>query len=266
MSLPPSTPSDINLAAQLRAEADQAVKSIPGAAALGDGEFASVLSRVNSAMNPQDQLRLVASYAREIAIANRDEPRNLFDGRGPKQEDAASSPHGWHGLGARPHALWRGRSGSSGGGDGEGGSERLASGARFDGVNAGSGAAYWGSPAGLAQMRELAVKSGVGWMASNEGLLKLGPEAVKAVAQAHLKEGGYKILKGDLHMNDKEVVAGARTRCATRSTSMRSRTPRSRRSTVCRAPTANWWRRASRACSPPSRARKRRGGRRNSTR
>lgn len=196
---------------QLRAAADQEVRGIPGATVLGDGDFARVRSRVSgAATNMEDRIRLAASYAREIAIANRDEPRNLFDGRGPKQDDSAPGPHGWHGLGAHTHALWRGRSGSNGGGDGEGSGEKLASGARFDGVNAGSGAAYWGSPAGLAQMRELAVKSGVGWMASNEGLLKLGPEAVKAVAQAHLKEGGYKILKGDLHMNDKEVVAGAR--------------------------------------------------------
>jgi hypothetical protein len=81
------------------------------------------------------------------------------------------------------------------------------SGARYDGMGS---IGDWNSPAGQAQMRELAVKSGIGWAAHNPGLLRMGPSAIQALAESHLKEENYKTLKNRLDFSDKDVVAGAK--------------------------------------------------------
>lgn len=97
MTAPTENPGDVDR--QLRAAADQAVIGIPGAVPLGDGDFARIRSRVaDRSMSLADRVLLAASYAREMAIANRDEPRNVFDGRGPKVANAENGPHGWQGL------------------------------------------------------------------------------------------------------------------------------------------------------------------------
>ncbi|WP_298242025.1 hypothetical protein [uncultured Bradyrhizobium sp.] len=92
---------------------------------------------------------------------------------------------------------------------GAGGFSRSAEGssARYDGIGS---SGDWSSPAGQAQMRELAIKSGIGWAANNPDLLRLGPAAIQTLAQSHLKEENYKVLKNRLEFSDRDVVAGAR--------------------------------------------------------
>lgn len=81
------------------------------------------------------------------------------------------------------------------------------SGARYDGMGSSSD---WNSPAGQAQMRDLAIKSGISWAANNPGLLRMGPQAIQTLAESHLKEESYKILKNRLEFSDKDVAAGAK--------------------------------------------------------
>jgi hypothetical protein len=78
--------------------------------------------------------------------------------------------------------------------------------ARYDGLGSSSD---WNSPAGQAQMRELAIKSGLGWAANNPDLLRLGPSAIQALADVHLQKESYeRFKKGGL--SEKGIVGGAR--------------------------------------------------------
>jgi hypothetical protein len=84
---------------QLRAAIDVAVMGITGAPALGDGDYASILGRVSDAsMSPQDRVRLAQNFATEIAIAARDQPRNMFDGR-PEPVDSKNGTASLAGAG-----------------------------------------------------------------------------------------------------------------------------------------------------------------------
>jgi hypothetical protein len=62
-------------------------------------------------------------------------------------------------------------------------------GARFDSMGSSND---WSSAAGQAQMRELAIKSGLGWAADNPDLLRMGPAAIQVLADVKLREDTFK--------------------------------------------------------------------------
>ena len=83
------------------------------------------------------------------------------------------------------------------------------SGARFDKAADTSASGYYGTSAGMAEMRSFAIQKGVGWAANVPGILSQGPEAIKALADVHLREDSYRRLKEGVHLTDKDIVAGA---------------------------------------------------------
>lgn len=80
--------------------------------------------------------------------------------------------------------------------DGEGSS------ARYDSIASGS----WESPAGMAQMREFAMHSGIGWAANNPELLRMGPAALQTLADAHMREQTFREMS-KARFEGKNIVA-----------------------------------------------------------
>jgi hypothetical protein len=79
---------------------------------------------------------------------------------------------------------------AGGGGHDDGGGEAPASSARY-------GPAFWGSPKGQEQMAAYARDRGVGWLANNPEVLRLGPAAIETFAKAQLTgEEGKKRYDG----------------------------------------------------------------------
>jgi hypothetical protein len=60
------------------------------------------------------------------------------------------------------------------------------------------------------QARDIAIKSGLSWAANNPDLLRLGPSAIQALADVHLREDSYKRFKNDVGLDDKAIVNTAR--------------------------------------------------------
>lgn len=75
-----------------------------------------------------------------------------------------------------------------------GGNGTSTSSARYDGVSTGS-IKDWSSPAGMAYMRDYALKKGVGWAADNREILKLGPSAIDVIAQTRFRKETYTELR-----------------------------------------------------------------------
>jgi hypothetical protein len=70
--------------------------------------------------------------------------------------------------------------------------------------------AKWSTPAGMEEMRKLAIQKGLGWAAAIPEILNEGPEAIKALAAVHLREDSYLRLKQGVRLTDRDIVAGAR--------------------------------------------------------
>ena len=81
------------------------------------------------------------------------------------------------------------------------------SGARYDGMAAANG--DWGSPAGQAFMRQLAIDKGIGWAANNPDLLRLGPTAIQALADVKLSQQSYEHLTKKFELTPRETVQSA---------------------------------------------------------
>jgi hypothetical protein len=77
------------------------------------------------------------------------------------------------------------------------------SGARFDGL------ALHGLTQNQVQARDLAAKLGLGWATNNPDLLRLGPSAIQALADVHLRQDSYERFKNG-GLSAKTIVAGAR--------------------------------------------------------
>ena len=80
-------------------------------------------------------------------------------------------------------------------------------GARFDSMTENNN---WGTPAGMAEMRKFAVKEGVAWVANNPDLLRLGPSAIKIIAETKLSQESFQRLKTEAEFKAKDVVNLAR--------------------------------------------------------
>jgi hypothetical protein len=75
--------------------------------------------------------------------------------------------------------------------------------ARFDGMGT------QGLTQTQLQARDLAMKIGLGWAANNPDLLRLGPSAIQALADVHLRQDSYdRFRRGGL--SPRGIVAGAR--------------------------------------------------------
>jgi hypothetical protein len=61
-----------------------------------------------------------------------------------------------------------------------------------------------------AKLQGLAEKLGVGWAANNPELLRLGPAAIQALADVHLKQENYQRLTGEFGLTSKETVETAK--------------------------------------------------------
>lgn len=77
---------------------------------------------------------------------------------------------------------------------------------RFDRLDSSSANGDWTSPAGQAQMRDLAIQKGIPWAANNRELLQLGPAAIESIAQANLNRETYSRLTNDASFSAKNVV------------------------------------------------------------
>lgn len=75
--------------------------------------------------------------------------------------------------------------------------------ARFDGMGA------QGYTQTQIQARDLAIKSGLTWAVNNPDLLRLGPAAIQALADVHLRQDSYERFKNG-GLSAKAIVAGAR--------------------------------------------------------
>jgi hypothetical protein len=62
----------------------------------------------------------------------------------------------------------------------------------------------------MAAARSLASELGIGWAAGHPDLLKLGPAAIKAIAETNLRETGYKALRNGAFYEAPDIVAFAK--------------------------------------------------------
>lgn len=62
----------------------------------------------------------------------------------------------------------------------------------------------------IAAARSLASELGMGWAANNPDLLKLGPAAIRAIAETNLKVTGYNALRRGAHYEANDIVVFAR--------------------------------------------------------
>jgi len=83
------------------------------------------------------------------------------------------------------------------------------SGARFDAIIDRSSAAYWITPAGMAETRAYASQH-LPWAVNDPDLLRLGPSAIKALADVHLKKENYERLTKEFHLKPTETVETAK--------------------------------------------------------
>jgi hypothetical protein len=86
--------------------------------------------------------------------------------------------------------------------------DRNSSGSRYDQMPSSattSGTSYYNTPAGMNEMRQLAVSSGVPWVANNPELLRLGPQAIKDIAQTGITQKNFQDLR-DAGMTTKKAA------------------------------------------------------------
>jgi hypothetical protein len=81
--------------------------------------------------------------------------------------------------------------------------------ARYDGMALGA-KGDWSSPAGQAYMRDYAMQQGLPWAANNPELLRLGPAAIKVLADVHLSQQTYDGLTKEAAFRAKDVVTVAK--------------------------------------------------------
>ena len=122
-------------------------------------------------------------------------PVNMYSAEAARLEAQNGGRMGAH------TALFPGNS-IRGRGDTDNGSGETASSRRFDGINQG----YTETQK---QALDLAHKVGLGWAANNPDLLRLGPSAIQALADVHLRQDSYERFKNG-GLGVKAIVAGAR--------------------------------------------------------
>jgi hypothetical protein len=110
----------------------------------------------------------------------------------------------WAGKGQWINGQWVSGSSSSRGDSGS------SNGARFDKIDADMANGNWASSAGQAYMRAYAVQQGLSWAANHPELLRLGPSAIKALADVHLKHENYERLTGKFGLTPRETVKTAK--------------------------------------------------------
>jgi hypothetical protein len=88
-------------------------------------------------------------------------------------------------------------------------SDSNASSARYDGMALGA-KGDWSSAAGQAYMRDYAMQHGLPWAANNPDLLRLGPSAIKALADVHLSQQSYDRVTKDAAFRPQDVVTLAK--------------------------------------------------------
>lgn len=135
-----------------------------------------------------DMSRDPAFHARIIAVGGRD----LLDIVDPSRRAQLLEQQNQHGLGGARYAslLW-GPYGIGHAWSDRGGSD--GSSADYDTLSGSS--TDWASPAGQSRMRDHAHRCGVGWMANNPELLRLGPAAIELFARTNFERQSYEQLR-----------------------------------------------------------------------
>ena len=157
------------------AVAQRLLRSLPREQLQSIGSSAGLLKSITAqslAGTPIGDLRIAAALQRS-------------DGPGASMADAATLPFGRRSEGA----------------------DRAASGARFSDIGGSSMSSELARTMEVA--RHEAVRLGIPWAANQPDLLKLGPAAVRAVAEVNLKQHSYQRLRGDAHFAAKDVVTFA---------------------------------------------------------
>jgi len=103
-----------------------------------------------------------------------------------------------------------GQHGSNGQRMGTGGASEGDSSARFDKMGSDGSGSYWSTRAGMEETRSLAIAMGLLWAADNQALLRLGPGAIQALADVHLRQESYEHLTKDVEFKAKDVVTLAK--------------------------------------------------------
>lgn len=92
---------------------------------------------------------------------------------------------------------------------GHAGSNRSSS-ASYDSISSSGANSDWNTPAGQDYMRHYAIEQGLSWAANIPDLLRLGPSAIRALADVNLNQESYQKLKDNAAFAAKDVVSFAR--------------------------------------------------------
>lgn len=182
----------------VREAALKAVAELPHHATLGEAEIAAIAQQTSGL--GRDQLQAyVADAARTLANAAASPAFNLLSAT-PQQ---LAAYHAANGL-PPPHD-GRGLARSSRMADASGGRSE-ANGARFDRIGEAKTTGDWNAPAWRAEMRALAIHSGLGWAATNPDILRLGRPAIEALAAVNMQQRSYQRLTTEAGFKAKDVV------------------------------------------------------------
>ena len=85
-----------------------------------------------------------------------------------------------------------------------------SSSASYDFISSAGANGDWNTPAGQDYMRQYAIEQGLSWATNIPDLLRLGPSAIRALADVHLTQETYQRLKDNVAFSAKDTVAFAR--------------------------------------------------------